>query len=194
LTAPPSSLFVDVLPGHIFRPWIEALVGAGITAGCGTDPPRYCPDQTVTRAEMAVFLLRGIHGGDYTPPAASGIFADVPLSDAFVAWIERLFVDGITGGCGTSPARYCPAQSVTRGQIAVFLLRAKHGPSYEPPAATGIFADVPLAHPFADWVEQLAREGITGGCGTGPARYCPNDTITRGQMAVFLVRAFGLPL
>jgi len=83
---------------------------------------------------------------------------------------------------------------VTRGQMAVFLLRAKHGADFQPPDATGIFADVPVTHVFARWIEQLAREGVTSGCGTSPAVYCPEDPVTRGQMAVFLVRAFNLPL
>jgi subtilisin-like proprotein convertase family protein len=186
--------FADVPSSHPFWLWIEALFQAGITGGCGTTPLIFCPDATVSRAQMAVFLLRGIHGAAYLPPAASGIFADVPLSHSLVAWIERLFAEGITGGCGTNPPTYCPEQSVTRDQMAVFLLRAKHGSGYQPPPATGIFVDVPLGHPFAAWIEQLFNEGITGGCGTNPARYCPSDTVTRGQMAVFLVRAFGLPL
>jgi subtilisin-like proprotein convertase family protein len=186
--------FVDVPPSHVFSPWIEALVHAGITGGCGTNPPRYCPDQTVTRGQMAVFLLRGIHGAAYTPPAPSGIFADVPVNHPFAAWIEQLFAEGITSGCGTNPLRYCPDHGVTRGAMAIFLLRSKHGAGYQPPDPTGIFADVPLGHPFARWIEQLAGEGITSGCATNPARYCPDDAVTRGQMAVFLVRAFGLPL
>jgi hypothetical protein len=77
--------------------------------------------------------------------------------------------------------------------MAVFLLRAKHGSAYQPPAATGtMFTDVPQSHAFASWIEQLAREGITGGC--GPTTYCPDTTATRGQMAVFLVRTFNLPM
>ena len=186
--------FVDV-PNHIFWPWIEALVHAGITGGCATNPPRFCPDQLVTRAQMAVFLLRGIHGAAYQPPAPSGIFADVPPPpNPFAAWIERLFVEGITGGCGTNPDRFCPDQGVTRDQMAVLLLRSKHGAGYTPPAATGIFADVPANHPLAPWIERLFAEGITVGCGTNPLRYCPDGGVTRGQMAVFLVRTFALPM
>jgi hypothetical protein len=98
-----------------------------------------------------------------------------------------LFVDGITGGCGYGD--YCPSLPVTRAQMAVFLLRAKYGSGYLPPAPIGVFNDVPLGS-FADaYIEQLAAEGITGGCGDG--NYCPNDPVSRAQMAVFLVRAFG---
>ena len=142
---------------------------------------------------MAVFLLRGIHGAGFLPPAATGLFTDVPLTHPFTTWIEQLAREGITSGCSTSPPRYCPDAGVTRGQMAVFLLRAKHGAGFEPRPATGMmFEDVPFFHPFAKWIEQLAREGITGGC--LPARYCPNATVTRGQMAVFLVRTFNLPI
>jgi hypothetical protein len=186
--------FDDVLPGDAFWSWIEALVAAGITGGCGTNPAAYCPDQAVRRAEMAVFLVRGVNGPGYQPPAATGtMFTDVPEDYPFAPWIEQLAREGISGGCATSPPAYCPEDTVTRAQMAVFLLRATHGAAYQPPPTTGVtFSDVPTANLFAPWIEQLAREGITGGCGGG--NYCPDDPVTRGQMAVFLVRAFNLPI
>jgi hypothetical protein len=97
-------------------------------------------------------------------------------------------MDGITSGCGNN--NYCPNQTVTRDQMAVFLLRAKYGAGYSPPAATGIFGDVPSNYWAAAWIEQLAEEGITSGCGNG--NYCPGGAVNRDQMAVFLVRSFGL--
>jgi hypothetical protein len=76
--------------------------------------------------------------------------------------------------------------------MAVFLLRLKHGASYKPPAATGTkFTDVPLGTFLGDWIEQLANEGITGGCGGG--NYCPTGIVSRGQMAAFLSRTLSLP-
>ena len=195
VTTVTTATFADVPTTHPFYTWIEALVHAGITGGCAANPPMYCPDNQVTRDQMAVFLLRGIHGGGYQPPAATGtMFADVPASLALASWIEQLAREAITAGCAASPPQYCPAATATRGQMAVFLLRAKYGAGYQPPAATGMFVDVPVTYIFAPWIEQLAREGITGGCGTSPARYCPDDPVTRGQMAVFLVRTFQLPL
>jgi hypothetical protein len=74
--------------------------------------------------------------------------------------------------------------------MAVFLLKAEHGPSYTPPPCSGDFGDVQCPSTFADWIEQLAAEGITGGCGNG--NYCPLNPNTRGQMAVFLVKTFHL--
>jgi hypothetical protein len=186
--------FGDVSASYSFFPWIESLVAAGVTSGCSSSPPEYCPEDSATRGQMAVFLLRSIHGSGYGPPAATGIFADVPTDYIFANWIEQLAREGITGGCSASPPQYCPEDVVTRGQMAVFLLKAKHGASYQPPVATGTFADVPPDYIFVRWIEQLAREGITGGCSTSPALYCPEDPVTRGQMAVFLVRAFNLPM
>jgi len=153
----------------------------------------YCPDSPVTRAQMAVFLVRGIHGTGFSPPAAAGSsFADVLPSHPLLPWMEQLLADGITGGCATDPLRYCADQSVTRGHMAVFLLRAKYGAGHQPPPAKGIFADVPTDHRLAPWVEQLFAEGITSGCGIGPLRYCLDQPLTRAQMAVFLVRVFNL--
>ena len=174
--------------------WVERLYAAGITTGCGTSPLIYCPNDSVTRAQMAVFLERGMRGSAYTPPVGTGIiFADVPLSYWADNWIEKLYLDGITNGCGTSPLMYCPDNSVTRAQMAVFLLRAEHGTLYTPPAAVGIFGDVPTDYWAAGWIEQLRAEGVTGGCSTSPLLYCPDDPVTRAQMAKFLVLTFDLP-
>ncbi len=70
--------------------------------------------------------------------------------------------------------------------MAVFLLKALLGPCFVPPPATGVFADVPPADPFAPWIEALADRGVTGGCGSGV--YCPEDAVKRKQMAVFLLK------
>jgi len=183
--------FADVPASHWVYSQIESVFSAGITSGCANDPRRYCPDNTVDRGQMAVFLLKGIHGGSYTPPPATGtMFLDVPITHLFAAWIEQFANEGITAGCGGG--NYCPSNSVTRAQMAVFLLRAKHGLSYTPPPATGtMFADVPANAFAAAWIEQLVNEGISSGCGGG--NFCPNNPVTRAQMAVFLVNTFNLP-
>jgi hypothetical protein len=181
--------FADVPYGYWSWSYIEGLYNAGVTAGCGSG--NYCPTTTVTRDQMAVFLLKAKHTSSYTPPAPTGAFSDVPTNYWAAAWIEQLADEGITAGCGGG--NYCPTNPVTRDQMAVFLLKAKHGFDYVPPAATGVFQDVPVNHWAAAWVEQLADEGITAGCSTSPLLYCPGAPVSRDQMAVFLVRTFGLP-
>ncbi|MBI5964226.1 MAG: S8 family serine peptidase [Chloroflexi bacterium] len=186
-----SATFSDVPLSYWASAFIERLYIAGITGGCSTSPLMYCPETPVTRAQMAVFLLKGIHGSSYTPPpvdAGTG-FNDVSAGHWAAAWIKQLAVEGITGGCGNG--NYCPEATVTRAQVAVFLLRARYSSAYNPPSATGVFTDVPVGYWSAAWIEQLAAEGITGGC--GPGTYCPESPVTRAQMAIFLVRTFNLP-
>ena len=188
--ADPIPTFTDVAVSHWAYNYIEILYNAGVTSGCSTSPLKYCPSNEVTRAQMAVFLLKAEHGSDYVPPAGSGtLFSDVPADYWAVDWIEQLAAEDITTGCAVG--MYCPQNGVTRAQMAVFLLKGKYGSDYVPPAASGtLFSDVPGAYWAANWIEQLASEGITTGCAVG--MYCPQTVVTRAQMAVFLVKAFGL--
>ena len=182
------SNFTDVTGGQ-FHPWVTTLVANGITAGVGGG--LYGVGQATLRQQMAVFLLKAKHGLCYVPPPCTpGFFADVACPSTFAAWIETLANEGITGGCGSG--NYCPTNPVRRDQMAVFLLKAKHGSTYVPPACTppGLFPDVPCPGTFTNWIEQLAAEQISGGCGSG--NYCPGSNNTRGQMAVFIVKTFGL--
>ena len=178
--------FLDVPPAQQFYSWVTTLVSNAITVGIGGG--NYGVADPTLRQQMAVFLLKGRHGLCYTPPPCAGTFSDVPCPSTFANWIEALAAEGITGGCGGG--NYCPGNPVRRDQMAVFLLKAEHGPAYVPPACHGTFADVPCPGQFTNWIEQLAHEGITGGCGGG--NYCPQNPNTRGQMAVFLVKTFGL--
>jgi hypothetical protein len=173
----------------IYLSFIVRLVANGLTAGCGTGI--YCPDNPVTRAQMAVFLLRGLEGLCYVPAAETGtVFGDVPVGSFAARWIEELATRQVTTGCGGG--NYCPNNPVTREQMAVFLLRTLGGPTYlPPPCPAPTFSDVPCSSGFAAWIYDLVDRGITAGCGGG--LYCPLDNVTRGQMAVFLSVTFDLP-
>lgn len=185
-----TAIFADVPPDYWSGDYIERLYTSGITGGCSNTPLSYCPENPVTRAQMAVFLEKSLHfPAIYTPPDSSATFNDT-IGHWAEDWIKALRTDGITGGCGSET--YCPDEAVTRAQMAIFLMRAEHGASYTPPPSTGMmFDDVPVNYWAAAWIEQLASEGITGGCGGG--NYCPDTPVSRAQMAVFLVRTFNLP-
>ncbi len=178
--------FLDVPSTNQFYSYVTKLVSNAITAGIGGG--LYGVTDDTLRQQMAVFLLKARHGLCYTPPPCTGVFGDVPCPSTFANWIEELFTEGIAGGCGSG--NFCPMNPVRRDQMAPFLLKSEHGASYVPPACVGTFPDVPCPSLFADWVEELATEGITGGCGGG--NYCPSTPSTRGQMAVFVVKTFGL--
>jgi len=186
-----APMFTDVPTSFWARSSIETLYYFGITSGCAASPLKFCPNSVVTRDQMAIFLERGMHGADYQPAPATGIFDDVPVDFWAARWIEQLYSDSITSGCSQNPPLFCPGGDVTRDQMAIFLLRAKYGGSYSPPPASGtMFSDVPQDLWGAAWIEQLAVEGITSGCGGG--KFCPNSPVSRDQMAVFLVRTFEL--
>jgi hypothetical protein len=96
----------------------------------------------------------------------------------------------VVGGCSANPPLYCPDNLLTRAEMAVLLTLAR---GETPPPATGTrFGDVPADYWAARFIEQLAADGVTSGCGGG--NYCPDQPITRGEMAVFLAAAFHLPL
>ena len=179
--------FTDVPQEDSFHSAVESIFRAGITAGCGGG--LYCRNASVRRDQMAAFLLKAEHGSAYAPPSCQGYFTDTPCPGPFTDWVEQLFAEGLTGGCGDG--LFCPDSPVRRDQMAAFLLKAKHGSTYVPPPCRGVFADVACPSPFGDWIDQIALEGITAGCGGG--NYCPESPSTRGQMAVFLARTFSLP-
>ncbi len=182
--------FDDVPPGYWADKFVHAVAGAKITHGAaGT----FNPEGPMTRSNMARWLLLGRFGNTYAPPPCQGIFADVDCDTTPNAdWIEALYNEGITAGCGTNPLRFCPDQIVTRRQMAIFLLKAKEPPGYTPPACTGtMFGDVTCAKYSDAWIEELARRGITTGCGGG--NYCPEMTTTRAQQSVFVTRTWNLP-
>ncbi len=122
--APPpatGTVFGDVAAGSPAADFIEELLHEGITAGCGGGD--YCPGAPLTRAAVAVLLLKAEHGGDYAPPPATGsVFADVPADAFAAAWIEELFAEGISAGCGSG--NFCPDAAVSRAQAAALVVRA----------------------------------------------------------------------
>ena len=140
---------------------------------------------------MAKFLLKGVHRQTFyiAPPVGTSTgFNDVPIYYWAATWIKQLAAEGITSGCGDG--NYCPNQNVTRAEMAKFLLTAKRGPDYTPPPVEGDtgFNDVPVDYWAAAWIKQLATSGLTHGCGGG--NYCPNDNVTRAEMAKFLAYSF----
>ncbi len=178
--------FNDVPLANTFHGYVTTLVSNGITAGVGGG--NYGVAASTLRQQMAVFLLKAKFGICYVPPPCAGTFTDVACPSTFANWIEALAALGITGGCGGT--NYCPGSPVRRDQMAVFLLKAEHGSTYVPPACAGTFADVACPSTFANWIERLAAENVTGGCGGG--NYCPLNPNTRGQMAVFITKTFSL--
>jgi hypothetical protein len=180
--------FADVPPTDPFYTDIGKLSARGVTLGCGNG--NFCPNDPVTREQMAAFIMRA--KGEFNPPTPSGQrFGDVPPQSAFYNFIDRLATLGITVGCQTNPSMYCPSEPVKREQMAAFILRGLG--EFSPTTPPGQrFNDVPSTNVFYNFIDRMAVRGITLGCQASPPLYCPSDSVTRTQMAAFLVRAFNL--
>ncbi len=138
----PAPVFTDVPNGYWAKTQIEYLYNANYLGSCSETPTKqYCPSTNVTRIDALRDIVRAKHGSGYIPPTPSHYFADMnnhPLE----AWADQAYRDGITSGCTTNPRNFCPNNAITRAEIVIFLLRAKNGASYSPPAATHQFADM----------------------------------------------------
>ncbi len=172
--------------GSVHEWAIDALTGHGIASGC--TPTTFCPTTPIDRATMAVWLIRAL-GEEDSLHGHVGYFTDVPASHPDAAYIERLFELGVTEGVGGG--RYAPDGSVSRAQMAAYLVRA-FGGSGTSPSGGSRFADVPASAWFWADAEALYDLGITIGCSTSPLSYCPAQMVPRSQMATFVARAVGI--
>jgi hypothetical protein len=192
VTANTLTPFADVPYGHWALDHIQSIWAYGITGGCVNSPLTYCPDALITREQMAVYIERAAHGGNFNPGTPALTFTDTANSFAKY-FIEALRADGITSGCNPGNTQFCPGMTITRAQVAVFLLRGRSGAAYVPAAATGtVWLDVPANHWAAGWAEELGTAHISSGCGGG--KYCPDGAISRAEMAVLVQRTYNLPM
>ncbi len=207
--------FGDVPPGHWAYPFVEAVLHNGTTSGCTAVD--YCPDATISRWQMAVFLAKTLFGGAPPPtgtvdglgdydcsPGGASLFLDVPPDDGGCASIHYIAAAGITAGCGVGS--YCPSAELNRWQMAVFLAKALAAGGPIPttgtvpglgdfacsPGGQSVFADVAPDDPGCAHVHDMAVRQVTVGC--GGSSYCPQDPLARDQMAVFMTKAFDLKL
>jgi hypothetical protein len=197
-----SAEFADVPPSAPFFDAANLMFLANVTAGCvgSTDPSTrlYCPNDGVTRQEMAAFIVRAVTG-TLTPAIYNPVpyFTDVPPTNLFFPHIQKMESLGITGGCAVG--LFCPTDIVPRWEMAIFMVRARlslYGASFSF-NPTPYFGDVPTnvegnGVPFP-FIQRAKDEYITVGCGTNPALvppliYCPDQSVTRGQMASFIMR------
>jgi len=195
-----AAAFGDVPPDHWAFLYIEALSEAGYVAGCQAEPRLYCPASGMTRAEAAVFVVRGVRGSGFLPAQpATPTFADVPLAEWFAKWARQLWDDGYTAGCGADPLIFCPLQVHTRAEAIVFFLRMLRGKDYQPgPPGSMPYSDVPGESWYGKWVAAAYHEGLTADCedpsNRGDALFRPLDPLTRAEAACMMVKAKLIPI
>ena len=216
--------FADVSPSHPFYKPIETLFHNGVTGGCA--PPNYCPDGAVTRSEVAILLAKAVARGGANIPASGSVngqpyecaaggaslFDDVAPTDPLCRHAHYVAARNIMKACGSNAA-FCPAETISRVVMAVFVARAMVAAasdvadpdesipqtldgsySCDPASPNSHFADVPASNSngFCKFVNFLWFRFVVAGC--GPSQYCPAGLVTRDQMAKFLVKAFALTL
>ena len=209
--------FTDVPTSDVSYPFVENIYHNGITTGCA--PGSYCPNMLLPRWQMAILLARSLVGPGMPVPAigavpgvgpysctsgGSSLFGDVLPTDVACPYIHHIYAQAVTIGCGGG--NYCPDALTPRWQMAVFLARAMLGPGVPVPASgtvglspysctsggTSLFGDVLPTDIACPHIHYIYSQGVTTGCGDG--NYCPDALLPRWQMAIFLVRAFHLPM
>jgi endo-1,4-beta-xylanase len=175
--------FNDVPPSHPYYAEIEECAARNIVIGYPDG--NYYPNAPLLRAGAVVMLQHAAFNSFEPLECTETAFEDVDDEDYYCGWVEDFKERGITNGCGNN--LFCPYDNITRGQMAVFIIRSK-GEFSPPEPATQRFTDVPPTHPFYAFIDRLVELGISNGC--APDLFCPEDTISRGQAAAFMVRAW----
>jgi len=191
---------VPILPVDPFDFWalnqILACVEAGIVKGYGGGS--YKPGLPVTRDQMAVYISRALAGGDAYVPSGPEIphFPDVGADHWAYKHIEYCFAQHVVEGLPSG--YYRPTWSVDRAQMAVYIARSIVEPKgeaglegYAPPT-TPDFPDVDTDYWAYKHIEYCFEQGIVQGFPSGS--YRPGLVADRAQMAVYVQRAFGLPM
>lgn len=156
---------------------INAIAAAGITAGCTGDGTSFCPENPVSRAQMATFLTKAFKLG----PGPETFVDD--QGSVHEQAINSIAAAGITSGCSGDGSMFCPNDPVSRAQMATFLTKAfKLGPGPD-----AFVDDQGLIH--EPGINSIAAAGVTLGCDAAQKLYCPENSVTRGQMATFLHKA-----
>ncbi len=214
--------FTDVPRSQLFYRRIETLVHTGVTAGCGVGT--YCPNDPVNRAQMAIFIAKGIAGGGPNVPVSgsfnaqpyncvnggSSLFTDVTPTDIFCKHVHYMAVQNVTLGCGGG--QYCPNGAISRSDMAIFVAKAIVAPqggagvpeTYGPDPVTGFSYSCAPGSPNLHFTDISTSDSFCKHVhylwarnivsGCSATAYCPTLGVTRDQMARFLGNAFNLVL
>jgi ABC-2 type transport system ATP-binding protein/lipopolysaccharide transport system ATP-binding protein len=178
----PTAEVIAAYRASIRRVARPAGTSAAIAAGMARDP-----GWRTTRAGVAVALVDALHGGEFVPTPASGVFSDLPAGHADAPYVEELARLGLVAGF--PDGSFHAEEPVTRAQLAVLLVKARHGARPALPPAEGFLADVPAGYWAAQFVEQLVREGIA--CAYGDGSFQPDQAVSERDLELLLERALG---
>jgi hypothetical protein len=201
ITGDPTT-FGDVPQSHWAYGYIEALYQAGYISGCSVEPRLYCPENTLTRGEMGVFVERGHHGADFTPQEpTTPFFTDTQLGTWSTKWAQAMYDDGYTAGCNDDPPQFCPDSEHLRNESTVYYERMLNGVEFYPPDPTSplYYTDIPYGQDsvwYSKWVLAAYNDQIIQECEDEANRadqlFRPFDGLTRAEAACMMAKAKGL--
>lgn len=202
-TPQPYEYFEDVPNDHWAADYINILAEHDYVAGCSVERPLFCPEQELTRAEMAVIIDRGNHTASLDPlEPASPPFSDVPLEAWFARWVQVLLDDGFTAGCSVESSElslFCPLRAHTREEATVFFDRMLEGKDFIPPTpepdAVPFYTDIVPGSWAENWILYAYDQGIVQLCEqpdqVTDALFRPVDALTRAEAACMMAFAQG---
>ncbi|MFL5731653.1 MAG: alkaline phosphatase family protein [Chloroflexia bacterium] len=189
-TSTPTSCeiaFTDVLPSDYFYEPMRHLFCRGVISGYGDNTFR--PYNNTTRGQLTKIVALSEGWAPYTPPVPT--FQDVPVDNAFYAYVETAYHQGVISGysCGPDCLEFRPGSNVTRGQLCKIVALANGWPTYTPPNST--FTDVPETNPFYTYIETAYNRNIISGytCGPNCLEFRPGNYALRAQIAKIVYQA-----
>lgn len=171
---------------------IEMLIGQAVGTIASLAIKNDIEPRAVSAFDVQDVLLNNLSSA-YDARSAISLFVYRDVATTHPLWkdVQLTSTWGVLSGYGDYDAKglstFGISYALTRGQTAAGIVRLFDLPISEP--ATATFEDVPKTHLFFKFVETLYAQGITSGCSSSPRLYCPNNNITRGELAVFLARA-----
>jgi hypothetical protein len=194
--------YSDVPTGSTFHPFVTCLSNRGIIGGYSDCTFR--PNANVTRGQLSKIISNAAGIND---AVGEQMFQDVPPSNGFYTWVQRLAGRGFIGGyncggagepcVGSGLPYFRPNANATRGQISKIVSNAA---GFNDPAGSQMFQDVPPSNGFYDWIQRLASRGYIGGYNCGGAGepcvggnlpyFRPNHNATRGQVSKIVANTF----
>jgi hypothetical protein len=195
-------VYSDVPQGSTFHPFVTCLSNRGIIGGYSDCTFR--PNANVTRGQLSKIVSNAAGLND---AVGEQMFQDVPPSNGFYTWVQRLAGRGFIGGyncggagepcVGSGLPYFRPNANATRGQISKIVSNAA---GFNDPAGSQMFQDVAPSNGFYDWIQRLASRGYIGGYNCGSAGepcvgnnlpyFRPNNNATRGQVSKIVANTF----
>jgi hypothetical protein len=179
--------FADLDPGDRSTSAIEALYQEGVAQPCNSSPRLFCPGEALTRGDAAQMIGRVIRPADTGTGPIEPIFQDIPADDPLAHWAAVMWQAGLGTSCRQNRLAFCPDQGFSREEASRTFLQLLKGPAYSPPPPTGEFADLSKDDWSTWWDEAAYKEGLIQPCAGGASlRFCPDETVSRGEAAVML--------